>query len=124
MIFNEKQLAKAIMDKEKSIDLHSGLVKGVERIQHPSQVVWYSVAAALVSSAVFWGSPSAMALGVAVGLPTVLAASGGVGGIVFVTLGSTGTIFAFRLLIAAQTIDVLNDLRDKYELKNNVLNRK
>ena len=124
MIFNEKQLAKAIMNKEKMIDMHPGMVPGVEKIKNPSPVVWYSVAAALVSSAFFWSNPSAAVLSFTTGLPAILAVSGGVGGVVFVTLGASGTICAFRLLMEAQSIDVLNDLRDKYELEKSMLVRK
>lgn len=86
MIFNEKQLAKAIMDKEKMIDMHPGMVTGVERIKNPSPVVWYSVAAALVSSAFFWGNPGAAVLGFAAGLPAILAVCGGVGGVIYILL--------------------------------------
>lgn len=53
-----------------------------------------------------------MAAGILIGLPAVLAICGGVGGVVFVTLGAKGTLCAFHLLIAAQTMDVLTKLRD------------
>ena len=97
------------------------MVGGVEKIKDPSEVVWKSVAAALVSSAFFWAGGPALGLGLLIGLPAVLAVCGGVGGIVFVTLGASGTLCAFKLLIAAQTMDVLTFLRNKYELKNNLL---
>ncbi len=44
--------------------------------------------------------------------------------VVFVTLGASGTLCAFNLLIEARTIDVLNNLRDKYNLSNDCLTRK
>lgn len=124
MIKDEKNLAKAIMRGDSRIELSESLADGVEKIKNPSEVVWKSVAAALVASAFFWGSASAVTLGFIVGLPAILAVCGGVGGVVFVTLGASGTLCAFRLLIAAQKIDVLTNLRDKYNLDNNVLVRK
>lgn len=124
MIQDEKDLAKAIMRGDAQIELPQKLVRGVEKIKNPSGVVWASVAAALVASSFFWAGASAMALGMLVGLPAVLAVCGGVGGVVFVTLGASGTLCAFRLLIAAQTMDVLTNLRDKYELKEMTLIRK
>lgn len=105
------------------IELHDDLVSGVEKIKNPSEVVWMSIAASLVSSAFFWGGAPAVVLGIAVGLPVILAVCGGVGGVVFVTLGAQGTLCAFRLLIAAQTMDVLTNLRDRYTLENNTLTR-
>lgn len=124
MIRNEKDLAKAIQRKEYLIELHEDLVGGVEKIKYPSSVVWASVVAALASSAFFWGSPCAAILGLTVVLPAILAVCGGVGGIVFVTLGASGTICAFKLLMQAKSIDVLNQLRDNYTLENNKLIRK
>jgi hypothetical protein len=121
MVKDEKELAKAIMRGESHIELSNDLVGGVEKIKDPSEVVWKSVAAALVSSAFFWAGGPALGLGLLIGLPAVLAVCGGVGGIVFVTLGASGTLCAFKLLIAAQTMDVLTFLRNKYELKNNLL---
>lgn len=59
------------------------------KIQNPSEVVFKSVAAAIVTSAFFWGGPCAVALDFAVGLPAILAVCGGVGGVVFVTLGAS-----------------------------------
>jgi hypothetical protein len=123
MVHNEKELAKAILRGDSRIELSSDLVSGVEKIKDPSEVVWKSVAAALVSSAFFWAGGPALGLGLLIGLPAVLAVCGGVGGIVFVTLGASGTLCAFKLLIAAQTIDVLTFLRDKYTLDNNFLKR-
>lgn len=124
MISNEKDLAKAIIRGDCLIELSEDLVEGVEKIKNPSEIVWKSVAAALVTSAFFWGGASAMALGILVGLPAVLAVCGGVGGVVFVTLGASGTLCAFRLLISAHTMDVLTDLRNKYELTESTLKRK
>ena len=123
MVRNEKELAKAIMCGDLRIELHEDLVGGVEKIKNPSEVVWKSVAAALVTSAFFWAGAPAMALGILVSLPAVLAVCGGVGGVVFVTLGAKGTLCAFRLLIAAQTMDVLSRLRDNYNLDKSVLSK-
>lgn len=124
MVRNEKELAKAIMAHEGRIELHEDLSGGVSKIKYPSEVVWKSVAAGLVASAFFWGSPCAVMLGLTVGLPAILAVCGGVGGVVFVTLGATGTLTAFRLLIASHTMDVLSDLRNKYKIEENTLLRK
>ena len=55
------------------IELHDNLVSGVGKIKYPSEVVWKSVAAALIASAFFWGSPCAAVLGFTIGLPAVLA---------------------------------------------------
>lgn len=123
MVRNEKELAKAIMRGDSQIELHQDFVSGVAKIKNPSEVVWKSVAAALVASAFFWGGPGAAMLGIMVGLPAILAVCGGVGGIVFITLGASGTICAFRLLTAVKTMDVLTFLRDKYTLENNILKR-
>lgn len=124
MIHNEKDLANAIMRGDSRIELSENLVSGVEKIKNPSEVVWMSVAAALISSSFFWLGGSAILLGIAVGLPVVLTICGGVGGIVFVTLGAQGTLCAYRLLIAAQTMDVLTILRDKYDLEEHSLTYK
>ena len=124
MVRNEKELAKAIQRREYVIDLHENIVDGVKKIKDPSAIVWASVAAALASSAFFWGSPCAAVLGMTIGLPAVLAVCGGVGGVVFVTLGASGTICAFKLLMQAKSINVLNQLRDNYTLENNKLTRK
>ena len=124
MVTNEQDLAEAIMNHESMIELPEGLLGGVEKIKYPSSIVWKSVAAALVASAFFWGTAPAAMVGIMIGLPAILAISGGVGGIVFVTLGASGTLCAFRLLIVAKTMDVLNDLRDKYDLNENILTRK
>ena len=121
MVKNEKELAEAIMRGDSRIELSYKLVDGVEKIKNPSEVVWKSVAAALVASAFFWAGGPAIALGLLVGLPAILAVCGGVGGVVFVTLGANGTLCAFKLLIVAQTIDVLANLRDKYDLNEKVL---
>ena len=124
MVKNEQELAEAIMRRDSIIELSEYLVDGVDKIKYPDGVVWKSVAAALVTSAFFWGGASAVALGIMVGLPAILAVCGGVGGIVFVTLGASGTLCAFRLLIAAKTMDVLTDLRDRYSMEENILRRK
>lgn len=124
MVRNEKELATAIMRGDSRIELSESLVDGVAKIKDPTEVVWKSVAAALVASAFFWGAPAAIAGAMFIGLPAILAICGGVGGVVFVTLGASGTLCAFRLLFAAQTIDVLTDLRDKYILDANSLKRK
>lgn len=123
-VSNEKELAKAIMRNEHSITMSSSLVDGVRKIKDPSDVIWTSVAAALVTSAFFWGSAGAVAFGLTIGLPAILTVCGGVGGIVFVTLGASGTVCAFRLLVQAKNIDVLNYLRDKYNLTDNTLCQK
>lgn len=52
-VSNEKELAKAIMRNEHSITMSSSLVDGVRKIRDPSDVIWKSVAAALVTSAFF-----------------------------------------------------------------------
>lgn len=124
MVTNEKELAAAIMRGDSRIELSDDLVDGVEKIKNPSEVVWKAVAAALVASAFFWAGGPAIALGILVGLPAILAVCGGVGGVVFVTLGASGTLCAFRLLIVAQTIDVLSRLRDNYNLEANILYKK
>ena len=124
MVRTEKDLAKAILRRESVIDLHNELIGGVEKIKDPSAIAWASVTAALASSAFFWGSPCAAVLGLTVGLPAILAVCGGVGGVVFLTLGASGTICAFKLLMQAKSIDVLNQLRDNYTLENNKLRRK
>lgn len=125
MVKNEKDLAKAIMRGDLYIDLHSNLVNGVRKIKDPSEVVWKSVAAVLITSAFFWGSGAGgVTIGFMLGLPAVLAVCGGVGGIVFVTLGASGTMCAFRLLMATKTMDVLTSLRNKYDLKDTTLIRK
>lgn len=123
-VSNEKELANAIMRNENSISMASHLLDGVSKIKNPSEVVWKSVAAALVASAFFWGSAGAVTLGLTIGLPAVLTVCGGVGGVVFVTLGASGTICAFKLLIQAKDINVLNYLRDKYKLSDNTLTLK
>lgn len=124
MVRNERELAKAIQHRESVIDLHNDLIGGVEKIKDPSAIAWASVATALASSAFFWGSPCAAVLGLTIGLPAILAVCGGVGGVVFLTLGASGTICAFKLLMQAKSIDVLNQLRDNYTLENNKLTRK
>jgi hypothetical protein len=58
-----------------------------------------------------------------VGLPAILAICGGVGGVVFVTLGAGGTMWAFRMLAEAKTIDVLTKLRNSYKQDGNILTR-
>lgn len=121
MIRSEKELAKAIMRGDTIIELSEKLVSPVSRIKDPSEVVWKSVAAVLVTSTFFWAGGSALALGMIVGLPAILAVCGGVGGVVFVTLGGEGTLCAFKLLMAVQTMDVLTNLREKYTLENNIL---
>lgn len=123
MIRNEKELAKAIMKGEYLIELSDDLVSSVRRIKDPSEVVWGAIASALITSAFFWGGAGPMALGIAVGLPAVLAICGGVGGVVFVTLGADGTMCAFKMLAAAQTIDVLTKLRNDYKQDGNILMR-
>lgn len=124
MIKREKDLADAIMRFDSRIDLDKDLASSVEKIKNPSEVVWKSVAAIFVTSTFFWAGGPAITLGMMVGLPAVLAVCGGIGGVVFVTLGGNGTLCAFRLLIAAQTMDVLSYLRDKYILNNNILTLK
>ncbi len=124
MINTEKDLAKAIMRGDYKIELSEGLASSVDKIKEPSAVVWKSVAAAFVASAFFWAGGPAIALGMMIGLPAVLAVCGGVGGVVFVTLGGDGTLCAFKLLIASQTMDVLTKLREKYKLENNILTLK
>lgn len=124
MIRNEKELAKAIMKGEYIIELSDDLVSPVRKIKNPTEVVWGAVASALIASAFFWGGAGPMALGLAVGLPAILAICGGVGGVVFVTLGAGGTMCAFRMLAEAQTIDVLTKLRNSYKQDGNILLRK
>ena len=124
MIRNEKELAKAIMKGEYIIELSDDLVSPVRKIKNPTEVVWGAVASALIASAFFWGGAGPMALGLAVGLPAILAICGGVGGVVFVTLGAGGTMCAFRMLAEAQTIDVLTKLRNSYKQDGNIFLRK
>lgn len=121
---NEKQLAEAIMRGDSRLELSDKLSSGVDKIKEPTGVVWSSILSVFVASAFFWAGGPAILLGITIGLPAVLAVCGGVGGIVFVTLGAQGTLCAYKLLIAAQTTDVLTNLRDKYELKDNVLYKK
>lgn len=123
MVTNEKNLAKAIMRGDSIIDLSSDLSSAVDKIKSPSSVVWLSVISALIASSCFW-SGGGLVTGMFIGLPAVLAISGGVGGIVFVVLGSKGTLCAFRLLKASKTIEVLNNIRDKYDLKDDTLIRR
>lgn len=118
---NEQELAKAIMAGEAIIELNESLIGGVSKILNPSEVAWDAVMAALVTSSFFWAGTSLVA-GLIVGLPAVLAISGGVGGVVFVTLGAKGTLCAYRLLIAVKDIEVLKKLRT-YELKKNVISK-
>lgn len=121
MIQSEKDLAKAIMRRDSRIELSEGLASSVDKIKSPSGVIWASIATGLIASSFFWAGGPAILVGMAVGLPAVLAVCGGVGGVVFVYLGANGTLCAFRLLIAAQTMDVMTNLRDKYDLENNTL---
>lgn len=124
MTRNEKELAMAIMNGDYRIELSDDLVSSVRKIKDPSEVVWGAVFSALVASAFFWGGAGPMALGIAVGLPAILAICGGVGGIVFITLGADGTMCAYKMLAAAQTIDVLTKLRNDYKQDGNILMRK
>lgn len=124
MIRNEKELAKAIMKGGYIIELSDDLVSSVRRIKDPSEVVWGAIVSALITSAFFWGGAGPVALGLAVGLPAILAICGGVGGVVFVTLGADGTMCAFRMLAEAKTIDVLTKLRNDYKQDGNILMRK
>ena len=119
MLTDEKPLAKAIMRGDSRIEIDGYLSSCVEKIKYPSSVAWKSVFAAIIASAFFWGSPAAAVLGMTIGLPAVLAVCGGVGGVVFVTLGAKGTLCAFRMLIATQDADVLTRLRDNYDMEEN-----
>lgn len=121
MVKDEKQLAQAIMRGDARIELDLALESGVEKIKSPSSVAWKSVFAAIIASAFFWGSPAGVIGGIALGLPVVLAICGGVGGIVFVTLGADGVLCAYRMLVEVKTADVLTKLRDDYDL-NTTLN--
>lgn len=121
MVKDEKQLAQAIMRGDSRIELDLALESGVEKIKSPSSVAWKSVFAAIIASAFFWGSPAGVIGGIALGLPVVLAICGGVGGIVFVTLGADGVLCAYRMLVEVKTADVLTKLRDDYDL-NTTLN--
>ncbi len=124
MIRNEKELAKAIMKGEYCIELSDDLISPVRKIKNPTEVVWGAIASALIASAFFWGGAGPLALGIAVGLPAILAICGGVGGIVFITLGADGTMCAYKMLAVAQTIDVLTRLRNDYKQDGNILLRK
>lgn len=106
--YNEKELAKAIMTGVSRIELDGALVSGVSKILNPSEVAWSAVMSALVASSFFWAGTS-IVIGIAIGLPAVLAVCGGVGGVVFVTLGAKGTLCAYRLLIVAKDIEVLKN---------------
>lgn len=118
---DEQELARAIMDGESRIELDESLISGVSKILNPSEVAWEAVMAALIASSFFWAGTSII-VGIAVGLPAVLAICGGVGGVVFVTLGAQGTLCAYRLLIAVKDIEVLKKLRT-YELNENVISK-
>lgn len=118
---NEQELAKAIMDGETRIELDESLISGASKILNPSEVAWEAVLAALIASSFFWAGTSII-VGIAIGLPAVLAICGGVGGVVFVTLGAQGTLCAYRLLIAVKDIEVLKKLRT-YELNENVISK-
>ena len=109
MVIDEKQLAQAIMRGDSRIELDLSLVTGVEKILAPSSTVWESIFAVFISAA-FFGFAAIFAF------PVVLAICGGVGGIVFVTLGAQGLMCAYRLMSAAKTADVLNMLRDNYDI--------
>lgn len=111
------------MNGDYHIEITDDLVSSVRKIKDPSEVVWGAVFSALVASAFFWGGAGPMALGLAVGLPAILAICGGVGGVVFVTLGAGGTMCAFRMLAEAQTIDVLTKLRNSYKQDGNILTK-
>lgn len=124
MIRNEKELANAIMNGDFVIELSDDLVSSVRKIKNPTEVVWGAIASALIASAFFWGGAGPMALGIAVGLPAILAICGGVGGVVFVTLGADGTMCAYKMLAEAKTIDVLTRLRNDYKQDGNILLRK
>lgn len=124
MIHNEKELTNAIMNGDYRIELSDDLVSAVRKIKDPTEVVWKAVFSALVASAFFWGGVGPMTLGLVVGLPAILAVCGGVGGVVFVTLGANGTLCAFRMLATAKTIDVLTKLRNDYQQDGNMLTRK
>lgn len=124
MIRNEKELANAIMNGDFVIELSDDLVSSVRKIKNPTEVVWGAIASALIASAFFWGGAGPMALGIAVGLPAILAICGGVGGVVFVTLGADGTMCAYKMLAEAKTIDVLTRLRNDYKQDGNILMRK
>lgn len=124
MIRNEQELANAIMNGDFIIELSNDLVSPVRKIKNPTEVVWGAIASALIASAFFWGGAGPMALGLAVGLPAILAICGGVGGVVFVTLGADGTMCAYKMLAEAKTIDVLTRLRNDYKLDGNILMRK
>ena len=118
---DEQELARAIMDGESRIELDESLISGVSKILNPSEVAWEAVLAALVTSSFFWAGTSII-VGIAIGLPAILAICGGVGGVVFVTLGAQGTLCAYRLLIAVKDIEVLKKLRT-YELNENVISK-
>ena len=120
----EQELANTVMNGDYLIELSDSLVSPVRKIKDPTEVVWGAIVSALIASAFFWGGAGPMALGLAVGLPAILAICGGVGGVVFVTLGANGTICAFRTLAAAQTVDVLTKLRNDYQQDGNTLTRK
>lgn len=121
MLEDEKQLSEAIMRGDSCIELSDYLASGVEKIKNPSTAIWKSVAAGLLASSLFWGSTSAFILGFTLGLPAILTICGGVSGIVFVTLGARGTVFAYRMLVASKTMIVLSKLRDNYEMQGNTL---
>ena len=121
MARNEKELADAIMRSDSQIQLTDKLASGCEKIMAPSGVVWASILSAFIASTFFWAGGPAIFLGITIGLPAVLTVCGGVGGVVFVTLGAQGTLCAYKLLIAAQTTDVLTNLREKYDLEEHML---
>lgn len=112
MLTDEEQLAKAIMRDETRIEIDGYLASCVEKIQFPSAVVWDAVFATLIATA-FCGFFAVLAF------PVLLALCGGVGGIVFVTLGAKGLMFAYRMASAVKTADVLNKLRDDYNMERN-----
>lgn len=115
----EQELANTVMN-----ELSDSLVSLVRKIKDPTEVVWGAIVSALIASAFFWGGAEPTALGLAVGLPAILAICVGVGGVVFVTLGADGTLCTYKMLAAAKTVDVLTKLRNDYKQDGNMLARK
>ncbi len=65
------------MRGDSRIEIYESLVCGIEKIKDPSEVIWKSVAVALVTSVFFWAGPVAIAGATFNGLPTILAVCGG-----------------------------------------------
>lgn len=101
------------------IELYEDLIGGVEKIKKAPEVARKSVAVALITSVFFRGRTTAAMFGM-----VVLAICRGVGEIVFVAFGTSRTFLHSSYFFVAKTIYVFADLRDKYDMNDNILTRK